>query len=96
MTTHATPHAIGTREDRLSATARGLGDWLCLAATPTFATMALLTALPTGLSGGPQDMPCAAMPAGSPLTGMGCMYLLMSAFHAAPWLRLLAGRRRAA
>ena len=84
-----TTHAIGTRDGRLSATVRGVGDWLCLAATPTFATMALLT----GISGGPQDMLCAGMQGGSPLTGMGCMYLLMSAFHSAPWLKLIAGRR---
>jgi hypothetical protein len=29
----------------------------------------------------------------SPLTGMVPMYLLMSAFHAAPWVRLVSGRR---
>ena len=29
---------------------------------------------------------------GSPLSGMVTMYMLMSAFHLAPWLRLLSRR----
>jgi hypothetical protein len=62
-------------------------DWLCLAATPTFAIMALLTAL----GGSEPDILCAAMQHASPL-GMTLMYLLMSAFHAAPWLKLICGR----
>lgn len=65
-------------------------DWLCLAAAPTFALMALLTGI---LSGGPADMICAAAHGGSPLGGMVPMYWLMSAFHAAPWLRLISRRR---
>jgi len=65
----------------------GAADWLSLAAAPTFAGMALLSAI-LG-SGG---MICAAGPEGaSLLTGMVPMYMLMSAFHAAPWLRLLRG-----
>jgi hypothetical protein len=64
-------------------------DWLCLAATPTFAMMALLTVV---LGRGAPDVLCAAATA-SPLGGMVPMYLLMSAFHAAPWLRLVSGRR---
>jgi hypothetical protein len=73
--------------DRRSA-ARGAADWLCLAATPTFALMALLTAL----GGGQHDMLCADIRHASPLGGMASMYLLMSAFHAAPWLKLMGGR----
>jgi hypothetical protein len=65
----------------------GLADWLCLAAAPTFATMALLTA-----AFGGQDMMCMAGPGVSKLSGMVPMYLLMAAFHLAPWLRLVAGR----
>ena len=61
---------------------------LHLAATPAFALMALLTAL----GGGRADMLCAAMPHASPLAGMVPMYLLMSVFHAAPWLKLMGGR----
>ncbi|WP_411971019.1 hypothetical protein [Mesorhizobium sp. CA16] len=63
----------------------GLADWLCLAATPTFATMALLTAAHGG-----EDMMC--MSGASALGGMVPMYLLMAAFHLAPWLRLAARR----
>nr|WP_249794659.1 hypothetical protein [Bradyrhizobium sp. Oc8] len=60
-----------------------------LAATPTFAVMAVLTAM-TG--GGPAGMLCSAGHGLSP-GGMVPMYLLMSAFHSAAWLRLIPGRR---
>jgi hypothetical protein len=63
----------------------GLADWLCLAAAPTFAAMALLTATYGG-----HDMMC--MSGASVLSGMVPMYLLMAGFHLAPWLRLM-GRR---
>jgi hypothetical protein len=64
--------------------------FLSLAAAPTFATMALLTGI---LGGNPPNMLCMAAHGGWPLSGMAPMYLLMTAFHAAPWLRLIAGRR---
>ena len=64
------------------ANVRGMADWLCLAATPTFAVMALLTAM-TGA-----DMTCMSAPGVLPVGGMVPMYLLMSVFHLAPWLRL--------
>jgi hypothetical protein len=65
----------------------GAADWLCLAAAPTFAVMALLTGV---LGGGP--MLCSAAQDASPLSGMVPMYLLMSAFHSAPWLKLITRR----
>jgi hypothetical protein len=68
----------------------GAAEWLCLAAAPAFAIMALLTAV---LGGGQMAMLCGAAPEGLPLTGMVPMYLLMSAVHTAPWVRLIAGRR---
>ena len=83
-----TTHAIGTPEARLPV-ARGIPEWLSLAAAPIFALMALLTGL---LGGGPQDGLCAHD--ASPLGGMVVMYVLMSAFHAAPWLRLMSARSR--
>jgi hypothetical protein len=70
--------------------ALGVADVLSLAATPTFAIMALLT---SAFGGGPADAICAAAH-GSPLGGMAPMYLLMSAFHLAPWLKLLAKAMR--
>jgi hypothetical protein len=76
--------------DRREAASR-LAKWLGLAATPTFAVMALLTAV---LGGGPADMLCSAGH-GSMLGGMVPMYLLMSAFHSAAWLRLVSEWRRA-
>jgi len=72
------------------AAASGLADWLCLAAAPTFAIMALLTGV---LGGGSMSMLCSAGQAASPLSGMVPMYLLMSAFHSAPWLKLVSGHR---
>jgi len=80
------PPIIASREKALAAS-RAV-RWLSLAAGPTFAGMALLTAV---LGGGPADSLCSA--AGlSPLSGMTPMYLLMTAFHLAPWLKLVAGR----
>ncbi|WP_421917258.1 hypothetical protein [Mesorhizobium sp.] len=67
----------------------GIADWLCLAAAPIFALMALATCV----LGGNASMLCMGMPDASPLTGMPVMYLLMSAFHLAPWLRVLSGRQ---
>ena len=71
-----------------NAAALGAANWLRLAATPTFAIMALLT----GVSGGGMpDMFCSA--AISPLNGMTLMYVMMSVFHSTPWLKLFFGRR---
>jgi hypothetical protein len=83
------PIGSGRRGADGAATARGAADWLSLAAAPTFATMALVTA---GLGGGAEPL-CSAMQHGSLMSGMVPMYLLMSAFHSAPWLRLISGRR---
>ena len=74
---------------RPAGTMMMLQDWLCLAATPSFAVMALLTGV---LGGGGSPMLCLAMRDTSPLSGMVLMYLLMSVFHAAPWLKLIARR----
>jgi hypothetical protein len=49
--------------------------------------MALLTAV---LGGG---SPLCSMASASPLTGMVPMYLLMSAFHLPPWMKLISSRR---
>ena len=77
----AAGNEIGRRD--AAAPARLLG----FAATPVFAGMALLT----WLEGGDAGMIC-SMHAASPLGGMVPMYLLMSAFHATPWLKLILRR----
>ncbi|MBX4906059.1 MULTISPECIES: hypothetical protein [Rhizobium] len=58
-------------------------DFLSLAAAPTFAIMALLTAVT-----GSADTICTTTSDAFPIGGMVPMYLLMSAFHLAPWLGL--------
>jgi hypothetical protein len=80
-------HPASASRDGGAAVSR-LVRWLALAATPTFAIMAVLTAM---IGGGPADMLCAAGH-GAMLGGMVPMYLLMSAFHAGAWLRLIAER----
>jgi hypothetical protein len=59
----------------------GAAECLSLAAAPTFAAMAVLTAIG---GGGPLDALCSGA---SPFGGMVPMYVLMSVFHAAPWLK---------
>jgi hypothetical protein len=65
--------------------AGGAANLLCLAATPVFAAMALVT----------RDADMAGMPGmiPSPLNSMALMYLLMALFHASPWLTWIAQRR---
>jgi hypothetical protein len=62
----------------------GTADWLRLAAAPAFGVMALLTAFNAQV-----DMICSSVPDVFPIDGMVTMYLLMTAFHLPPWLRLV-------
>lgn len=78
-------HGAGAGSGPSAPGATGL---IALAATPIFALMALWTAWTSG----PPDMLC--MQAASPLSGMTAMYVLMSAFHVAPWVRLIGGATR--
>src|ERR1700722_3242662 len=78
------------RKERGNAASFGVADWLCLAAAPTFAAMALLTGV---VGGGQMAMMCSTTQDALPLNGMAPMYWLMSAFHLAPWLRLIFGRQ---
>jgi hypothetical protein len=84
-------HATGgaSRDAEGATAALGLAEWLCLAATPTFAIMAVLT----GLGSSPMDRLCSSG-SWAPLSGMVAMYLLMSAFHSPPWLKLIFGPTR--
>jgi hypothetical protein len=68
----------------------GAVDLLSLAGAPTFAIMALLTGI---LDIGPPDTLCLATHHALPVNGMGLMYVLMSAFHSGPWLKLLCNQR---
>ena len=89
MTSAPRRKTAGASTEGGKAVAFGAAEFLCLAAAPTFATMALLTAV---LGGGPADMLCSSLQPASRLSGMVPMYLLMSAFHLAPWLKLVSGR----
>ena len=80
----AAAFTVGSKASTLSAT-----DWLALAATPTFAIMALLTVF---LGGSEPGLLCLSAHDASPLSGMLAMYLLMSAFHSAPWFKLVFNR----
>jgi len=66
-------------------------DFLSLAAAPSFAIMALLT-----FDRAAPDLLCSAAHNGPSLSGMTAMYMLMCAFHTAPWLKLIIRRRSAA
>ena len=62
----------------------GASNCLRLAAAPTFAVMALLTAV----NGSPMEPFCSMAHQSWHLTGMMPMYWLMSIFHSPPWLNL--------
>ena len=67
--------------------ARDAVGLLSFAATPVFALMALVTTI-SGLE--PGGVPCGVPYGTSLFAGMAPMYLLMSLFHVAPWLKLIA------
>ena len=79
-----------TSNEGRHAPSLGAADWLGLAAAPTFAVMALLTSV---LGSGKMAAICGTAQEPSSIGGMVSMYLLMSGFHSAPWLKLLANRR---
>lgn len=59
-----------------------LGAGLSLAAAPTLAVMAAVTAALDARAG-----VTVCGPAPAPVSGMLVMYVLMSAFHLGPWLK---------
>ena len=89
-TTHLVHAKVGQCRELSKASANCL---LSLAAAPAFAIMALVAGI---ADGGMPSMLCSAAHDASSLTGMVPMYLLMSAFHSAPWLRLITNWRRSA
>ena len=60
---------------------------LGLAATPTFALMAWISAVST-----PGMTMCSVTSPLLPINDMALMYLLMGLFHVSPWLKLLSAR----
>lgn len=84
--TQACAGRLADKALRRSAAALRSSNRLYLAAAPTFAMMALLTAVL-----GDGSALCSIANA-SPLSGMVPMYLLMSVFHLPPWLKLIASR----
>ena len=80
------PHLVRVDGEE-SAVVATLTNALYLAATPTFAVMAVLSAV-----GGNADMMCSATHDAWQLGGMVPMYALMSAFHSGPWLRRIFPR----
>jgi len=67
-----------------------VADVLALAASPTFAVMALVT----GVAGGGSAEMFGMGAHVSPMSGMVTMYLLMSAFHAGAWLKVIRASGR--
>jgi hypothetical protein len=62
--------------------------WLGLAASPSFALMAWISANDM------QAIICAPAPGVLPIGGMAWMYLMMSFFHLPPWLKLASSLSR--
>jgi len=84
---YSSGRAGGSRSEAGQSAALRAADLLCLAAAPTFASMAVLT----GVVGSDQpDSICSAVEHRSTLSGMIMMYLLMSVFHSPPWLKLIS------
>jgi hypothetical protein len=75
------------RERRSTGAAQQAAGWLGLAAAPTFALMAGISAVHS-----PGMAICSAASAMVPISDMALMYLLMGFFHLSPWLKLLAAR----
>lgn len=71
---------------RPSPLTQRMAAWLTIAAAPTFAAMAISTTFAT------ESMGAICGNAPSSLAGMTSMYLLMSLFHASPWLELMGYR----
>ena len=88
----ADARGVARRDETSVVTASAAAKWLRFAAAPTFLIMALLTIV---LDGGSPNELCTAAGSFWP-GGMVPMYLLMGAFHLAPWLRLISRRENAA
>jgi hypothetical protein len=91
MSRTATAGSDGDNLPPDASTSLGVAEGLCFAATPSFALMAILTVAHHAT---PADILCSSGHDASPLGGMLAMYVLMSAFHLGPWLKLISTGRR--
>src|SRR5260370_11745923 len=79
------PTSGAIRYERDNGPARGAADWLSLAAAPTFAIMALLTAV---VACAPGESLCVAAH-DLPPSGLGPIFVLLLGLPFSPWLELL-------
>jgi hypothetical protein len=70
-----------------------VADGLSFGAAPTFVFMATIAGI---FGGDPHELLCSVAPHSSVLSGMAPMYVLMSAFHSTPWLKLISHWRSGA
>jgi hypothetical protein len=82
--------SAATNEGAGIGPARGAAGWLAIAASPTFALMALFS-----VHDAHRIALCSSGSNLLPVDGMTAMYLLMSLFHLPPWLKLVSTARRA-
>jgi hypothetical protein len=82
-----TTSSATTKANATAGQPRGATRWLALAASPTFALMAWISA-----NDPPSMAFCSSGSDFLPLDGMTVMYLLMSLFHLSPWLKLASGQ----
>ena len=86
MTDQPIPIISGIIRRCVVLSAREAVRWLSLAASPTFAIMAVASLIH---GEGPIGVLCSAGGQGWPIGSMGFMYGLMTVFHFPPWIRLL-------
>jgi len=79
----------GATPSEVDEAATEAADYIHLAAAPAFAIMAVLIFV---LDAGSADTLC-SVALMSPLSGMAPMYLLMTALHTAPSIKMISTRR---
>jgi hypothetical protein len=85
-----TTSSVADKAGKRAWQACGAADWLGLAASPTFALLALMAA-----NHAPPIALCSLGSSILPIDGMTTMYVLMSLFHLSPWLKFASGRHLA-
>jgi hypothetical protein len=82
-----TMFSVSGENHAMSRRPRRVGGWVGLAASPTLALMAWVTA-----NHAPFSAFCSSGANFPPICSMSAMYLLMSVFHLSPWLEIACGR----